>query len=380
MKVLYIIDTINGSGAERSLVEITSNFENVTPVFVHIYPGEMLKEYLESKEIKVYSLNITKKYGYNEAVKRLVDIYKKEIPDLIHSTLYRSDMIARRLKKKFPEIPLVGSFVNNSYNPLRYTDKSLSLKLKLYFSYLQDRITAKKVDFFISNSETIKKAEGNALNIPQEKIKVIHRGRDPRRFTVVQSSKVKNLKDSLELHGKNVLVNVSRLIERKGQLDIIGIMPDIVKSFPNTVLLIAGHGSFREILEAEISNLGMEQHIKLLGRFGKIPELLKATDIFLYPSYAEGLPGALIEAMMAGKIIINSDIGENMECVGSNSSIVFPVGNTKTLKNKVFQVLNEVDSYRYLETRAKKLALERFDIKMIAKEYERTYSELINNG
>jgi glycosyltransferase involved in cell wall biosynthesis len=42
----------------------------------------------------------------------------------------------------------------------------------------------------------------------------------------------------------------------------------------------------------------------LLGSFGKIPALLAIGDCFVFPTYYEGLPGALIEAMMAGKIII----------------------------------------------------------------------------
>ena len=379
MKVLYIIDTINGSGAERSLVEIASNFKLVTPVFVHIYPGEMLKEHLESMGIKVYSLNIDEKYGYKKACEELEKIYFKENPDIIHSTLYRSDMIARRMKSKYPRIPLVGSFVNNSYNSLRYVNKSLILRGKLYLSFLQDRITSQKVDFYISNSETIKKAEGNALGIPQEKIKVIYRGRDPKRFENLDKGKVETLRKKLKIGNKKVLVNVSRLIERKGQLDIINIMPSILKAHPETVLIIAGHGTFKYRLEAEIKKLNLESNVFLLGRFNQIPELLEISDIFLYPSYAEGLPGALIEAMMASKIIINSDIGENMECVGNDGSISYPVGDKKQLGKYILQVLQDMTTYDYLGENARKIALEKFSIEIIAKEYEITYKELVEN-
>lgn len=378
MKVLYIIDTINGSGAERSLVEIALNFDNITPVFVHIYKGDMLKDLLIAQGIKVYSLNITEKYAYSKAVKQLKAIYAGEKPDIIHSTLYRSDMIARKMKSKFPEIPLVGSFVNNSYNPLRYTNKSISLKFKLYISYLQDKISSKKVDYFISNSATIKKEEGDALGISPSKIKVIYRGRDPEKFSDLNFKEGSNLIEELDLSGKKILLNVSRLIERKGQLDLIRVLPDILKSEPNAHLVIAGHGSFESDLQNEIKKLGIVKNVTLLGRYERIPELLYIADLFLYPSYAEGLPGALIEAMMSSKIIINSNIGENMECVDDNSSISYKVGDLNELKTNILNVLKNIEKFKYFGLNARKLALENFSINMISKQYQDTYRELLS--
>lgn len=378
MKVLYIIDTINGSGAERSLVEIALNFDNITPVFVHIYKGDMLKDMLIAEGIKVYSLNITEKYAYSKAVKQLEAIYAGEKPDIIHSTLYRSDMIARKMKSKFPEIPLVGSFVNNSYNPLRYTNKSISLKCKLYISYLQDKISSKKVDYFISNSATIKKEEGDALGISPSKIKVIYRGRDPEKFSDLNFKEGSNLIEELDLSGKKILLNVSRLIERKGQLDLIRVLPDILKSEPNAHLVIAGHGSFESDLQNEIKKLGIVKNVTLLGRYERIPELLYIADLFLYPSYAEGLPGALIEAMMSSKIIINSNIGENMECVDDNSSISYKVGDLNELKTNILNVLKNIEKFKYFGLNARKLALENFSINMISKQYQDTYRDLLS--
>ena len=378
-KVIFIIDTIQGSGAERSLVEIAKHFKFYTPVFVHIYKGDMLKPELELSGISVYSLNIEKKYGFKEAVEKLIPIYYKEKPALVHSTLYRADIVARKLKNKFPEIPLIGSFVNNSYTPLRYKNKNLLMKFKLWLAYQQDYHTAKKVNFFISNSETIKKSEGEALNVPDEKIKVIYRGRDPKRFENITIQESDNLRKTLDILGEKVLVNVSRLIERKGQLDIIKIMPGILIEHPNTVLLIAGHGSFRENLENEITTLGLEKNVKLLGRFSQIPELLSIADVFLYPSYAEGLPGALIEAMMSSCIIVNSNISENLECVDETNSLTYPVGNLEMLETHILDVLNNPEEYKKLGIKAKHTAKEKFSITHIALEYENTYNNILKN-
>lgn len=378
MKVLYILDTINVGGAETSLIEIAKHFTIVEPVFVHIYKGDILKDKLLDAGITVHSINLDEKYGYAKAITELKKIYELEAPDLVHSTLYRSDMIARKMKSHFPNIPLVGSFVNNSYTSLRYTKKPILLRVKLYLAYLQDKISSKKVDFYISNSETIKKLEGNALGVPPDKIKVIYRGRDIKKFDRLNSEKVNEIKKKFNLSGKNVILNVSRLIERKGQLDLIKIMPDIIREFPNTVLIIAGEGSLRKQLELEISNLNLNNHVFLIGRFSDIPELLEIANLFVYPSYLEGLPGALIEAMMAAKIIINSDIGENLECVENDTSITYPVGDTEKLKQNILKVLYEPESYKPLGAKAKELAIKKFSIENISKSYENTYSEVLS--
>lgn len=379
MKVLYILDTINVGGAETSLIEIAKHFITIEPVFVHIYKGEILKYKLIDAGIKVYSINIEEKYGYKNAIAELKKIYELESPDLIHSTLYRSDMLARKMKSHYPNIPLVGSFVTNSYTSLRYKKKPILLRVKLYMAYLQDKISSKKVDLYISNSETIKRLEGKALGVSPDKIKVIYRGRDIKKFDGISREKIDIIEKKFNLTGKNVLLNVSRLIERKGQLDLIKIMPDIIREFPNTILVIAGEGTFRKRLEREISILNLTNHVFLIGRFSNIPELLQIANLFVYPSYLEGLPGALIEAMMASKIIVNSDIGENLECVENDTSLTYPVGNTEKLKHSILEVLKYPKTYRPLKTKARELAIKKFSIENISKSYEDTYRELANS-
>ena len=377
-KVIFIIDTLQGSGAERSLVEIAKHFAHFTPVFVHVYKGDMLKPQLEEDGIGVYSLGIDKKYGFKKAAKLLNTIYHKEKPVLVHSTLFKSDMIARRLKKKFPKIPLVGSFVNNSYLPQRYENEGLVKRIKLWLAYQMDKQSAKRVDFFISNSETIKRAEGNALAVPDSKIRVIYRGRDLKKFDHSDNTGgLGDKKASLGIKGENILLNVSRLIQRKAQLDIVNALPTVLETFPDTILLIAGHGEYHDILINRAEALGIQSHVKLLGRRQDVGELLELSKVFVYPSYAEGLPGALIEAMMARKLIIASNIGENLECVDQKSALIFQKGEVGELAEKIVYALKNYPRLQQLGQTARTLAEEKFEINSIAQQYEELYKEII---
>ncbi|MDT0645906.1 glycosyltransferase family 4 protein [Zunongwangia sp. F260] len=281
------------------------------------------------------------------------------------------------MKRKFPQIPLMGSFVNNTYTPQRYQNVSILKKAKLWIAYQMDKQSAKKVDFFVSNSETIKNAEGGALAVPPSKIKVIYRGRDFSKYANIDDENIMSrMKTSLGIESDNILLNVSRLIERKAQLDIVNSLPVVIKEFPDTILIIAGHGEYKSILEKRAKDLAVQEHVKILGRRHDIPDLLKLSKVFVYPSYAEGLPGALIEAMMAGKLIIASDIGENLECVDEKCAIIFKKANVKELSDKIIFALRNYAQLQDLGENAKKMAEEKFEIQKIADKYEETYEEV----
>lgn len=378
MKVLYVIDTLMPSGAEQSLAQIAENFKRFQPVFVHLYKGDSLKKELNEKSIIVHSLNFSPSAKYKEVQKKLGEIYKLENPDVIHSTLFRSDLITRRLKSEY-NIPLVSSFVNNSYNPLRFKGKSFITQAKLRLVQFYDTISSRKVDLFISNSETIKITKARSTMVNLDKVKVIYRGRDITKFEDL-SSKDLEIRKSLNLGDDLILLNVSRLIERKGQLDLINALPELQKKYPNVNLLIAGHGDFESTLNERSRELGLSNSVQLLGRRNDVPQLLSMADVFVYPSYFEGLPGALIEAMFSGKIIVCSDIPENMECVNEDCAIIFKRGDVDDYVTKLSYALSNKEKLKHLGENARKMANEKFDIEKISASYENTYDSLLKKN
>lgn len=377
MKVLYIIDSLNGSGAERSIVQIALKLKGITPIFVHLYKGEMLKVQLEQNGVKVYSLDLPKNGSFENSKKLLGEIYKEEQPDIVHSTLFRADMVCRSLKREFPHLKLVGSFVSNPYKEDRYKGKSLLMRLKLWRAYLRDKSSAKRVDYFISNSETIKESQCKKLNIPLKKVSVIYRGRENSSFTNLNYKRIDELAINLGVEHKIVLLNVSRLIPEKGQFDIIKSLPDLIKEFPNLIVLFAGHGVFKTELLHLAKELNVENYINFLGRRTDIPDLLGLADFFVYPSYSEGLPGALIEAMMAEKIIIASDIPENLECVDRETAIIFKKGNLDELITKIRFAIENKNDMLPMQQKARKKAIAKFDITRIGENYSNLYKEII---
>jgi glycosyltransferase involved in cell wall biosynthesis len=379
IKVLYLIDTLAVGGAEKSLVDMAINNPSVDSVFITIYKGDSLVPLLKQNTIEVYQLNNSFRYEFNTVVTQLLPLIDALNPDIIHATLFRSDIIARKVKQ-YRNIPLISSFVNNTYLSERYRTLSLLGKVKLYGCQLIDKWSAKNVDLFISNSATIMETNSKALGIKKEKVKVIYRGRSSKKFDSISDQEAFALRLKLNINSDTkILLNVSRLLDRKGQLDLLKSYAEVVKTHPDTILLFAGEGAFRATLEKAIDDLQLKEKVVLLGNVDYIPLLLKMADIFIFPSHYEGLPGALLEAMFVQKIIICSDIGENKECVSETEAIFFKTHDIEELTLKITMVLNNVKEYEPMAINAKKAALSKFELATIINQYNEAYQNLLGN-
>lgn len=377
MKVIFIIDSLEGYGAEKSIVEVALRMKTITPVFIHLYGGGNLKTRLEKRGITVYSVKVGRPHGYSEAVKKIIPILEKEQPKIIHSTLYRADLVARRLKRIFPDILLVGSLVSNSYGNNRYKQLSTLSKLKLLSTQLKDRLTSDRVDFFICNSHAIKRTNIKALDILESKVKVIYRGRCFDDYKISPDSLL-SLQEEVRWTGQKIFLNVGRLNKGKGQVDLLKAFKAIHSKNPNTLLLLAGEGPLRSELENMIVDLNLKNKVLLLGYRDDIPSLLALADFFVFPTYYEGLPGSLVEAIISGTPAIVSDITENKECFPGREALTFPPGDIAMLSEKMERALMlDKKDWKLRISRSSRYAMENFNIEKITEEYEHFYKEIL---
>ena len=306
-KVLFVIDTLQLGGAEQSLLENTSRFKNILPIVCHLYTGSILEPRFAERGIKVHSLNISRKYGFLEAYKRLKKIVDSEQPDLMVAYLTRSEIVTRLLGK-FNGIPVVGTFVNDLY--CKSYNQHLSWKAKnvvSLFKYI-NKATSKICVGFVSNSQAIKEANARHLNIRPEKIQVINRGRDSFKFR-------RKSPDNYHRDDSVRFLNVSRLFSVKGHRYLILGFKLFLEKHPDATLSIVGDGPLYKELLALIQENNLEEKVVLLGSRNDVPTLLPEYDCFIFPSLVEGFSGAIVEAMFAGLPILASDIDQNKEAI-----------------------------------------------------------------
>ncbi|WP_310422607.1 glycosyltransferase family 4 protein [Chamaesiphon sp. VAR_48_metabat_135_sub] len=163
---------------------------------------------------------------------------------------------------------------------------------------------------------------------------------------------------------KVILLFLGRIGERKGSFDLIYAFAAIpVAQKQNVELIIAGDGEGQRARDI-VEKLNLSQYIKILDWVNELQrnELLEKANIFILPSYNEGLPMALLEAMSWGLPVITTPVGGIPELVISdkNGLLVNP-GEIQQL-TKAMQSLIENETLRLSLGNAAREAVSPFDI------------------
>lgn len=392
-------DALVNAGAERSHLEILSRFlKEVDVTLIYFYPKHDLKADYEKAGIRLIFLDIPESYHFHLAVTRLVKVIRSEQPDFLVSSLWRADIISR-IASWITGVPLVGTLVNDSYAPIAWKDKK-GLKYKVV--YWLDRLTAGIPVHWIANAQALADSHVETLGLDAKNISVVYRGRSiPEVSWESKSVNRLNSKSVNRLNSPSVdqdktevfkFISYGRLLERKGFQDAIQAFSIVIKKYPNCSLTIYGEGTYRLQLESVITKLGLKGKVILPGKFNPVydswdqpiygsTDLLLSANCFLFPSWYEGFSGALVEAMMAGIPIIASDIPMNLEAVtNQKTALIFPVGDSNALAERMEQVIEYIEDMKNLGQSARLEARKRFDIDLIAKQYEGKLLEIYKNN
>lgn len=119
-----------------------------------------------------------------------------------------------------------------------------------------------------------------------------------------------------------VFGTIGRLVPKKGHADLIRAFADLAKNNVNTQLIIIGSGRTEAELHALVRELKLDGRVVLPGALPEAFRYLKAFDVFVLPSYREGLPIALLEAASAQLPAIASNIGGNRVVLGNCGALI----------------------------------------------------------
>jgi glycosyltransferase involved in cell wall biosynthesis len=191
-----------------------------------------------------------------------------------------------------------------------YPDTS-SWKRKLINPWL-----CKITDHITSISNATKLALIEFENIPESRIGVIYNGISA---PVVDPDKVIALKRELCLKNDTIVLGtIARLDPIKNHKMMLDAFALILKTHPNTVLIIVGDGEERESIKRQITELGIIDKVIMPGYDPQPQHYLALMDIFLLSSLSEGTSMTLLEAMALSKPCVVTDAGGNKEVVLDN--------------------------------------------------------------
>lgn len=145
-----------------------------------------------------------------------------------------------------------------------------------------------------------------------------------------------------------IVLFLGRLGKRKGVYDLLDAASVVVQRFPKARFLLGGDGEVDEV-KRRITTLGLTGNFSCLGWIrGKEKEgLLESASIFVLPSYAEGQPMGVLEAMAYGVPIVGSSAGGIPEAVGDDEAgFIVEAGNSKALAARIETLLADPELRR----------------------------------
>jgi glycosyltransferase involved in cell wall biosynthesis len=173
------------------------------------------------------------------------------------------------------------------------------------------------------------------------------------------------------------VLSVGRLHAQKGHATLIEAVAACRDRDVHVDLAVAGEGPLRGELVALARRLGIEDRVQLLGRCEDVRKLLRATDVFAFPSLYEAVGIALLEAMACGVAIVASRVGGIPEIVADGvSGLLVPPGEVVPLAEALIRLAHDPGHRIVLGQAARDRALA-FDIQGQVQALEELYEGLV---
>ena len=174
-----------------------------------------------------------------------------------------------------------------------------------------------------------------------------------------------------------VLGTVSRASYLKGIDTAIQAFALLKAEFPDAIFLMVGDGKNEAELKLLAKRLGVEDDFRFLGFRTDIPELLRAMDLFVFPSTMEAMGIALLEAMASGIPIVASNVGGIPEVVSSEVGLLVNARDPKPLAQACKKILSDAALARAMSNTGPRYIQERFSLESMVSGVEAVYEKML---
>jgi glycosyltransferase involved in cell wall biosynthesis len=286
------------------------------------------------------------------AFRELVRLFRKERPDLVHAHMPISGFLAR-LAARVAGVPHVA------YTCHGFLFNQQGSSLRRAAGFVMEWIGGRFTDVFltVSGSEA---ADARRLRIFRS-AQAVGNGRDPALFHPDAAARARVRAGFGTPPDRVVVVAVSRLVRVKGYPELAAAMREV----PDAELWVVGErldsdrgDDMREVLVGA----GLGNRLHLLGYRDDVAAVLAAADIFALPSYFEGLPMSVIEAMLTGLPVIASDIdGPREQVVPGVTGLLVPPRQVAPLADALARLVSDPTLRAAMGAAGRERAVELYD-------------------
>ncbi len=299
-RLLCLISGMNAGGAETFLMKVYRQLDKANyqmDFCINVKDKTYYEDEISELGGKIYRIP-SKSENTSEFKRQLTELIKKQkYSHVMRITSNAMGFMDLKVAKK------AGAEVTIA----RSSNSSDGNGLKAYIAHRLGRLFYQKyVDVKVAPSDLAGSYTFGSRTYKNNKVTIIHNGVDVNRFKFNESEGLR-LRKELGIGDSFVVGHIGRFTLQKNHMFLLDIFSEICNYKENAVLLLVGEGELEQEIKAHARKLNILDKITFTGIRSDIPELLSAMDVFVFPSFYEGMPNTVIEAQATGLPCVISD-------------------------------------------------------------------------
>jgi glycosyltransferase involved in cell wall biosynthesis len=365
LRICFLIDCLRAAGTETQLLALINHLDRrvVQPYLCLLDGQDKMSRGMEPADCPVVRFGVRKLRSVKALAeaRRFARLLRYERIDILQVYLIDSPTFGALVGR------LAG--VRHIIRVRNNLGHWLTPGLKWRFRFVNRLVT-----LTLTNTEAGRQAAMAQEGIPADSVVMLGNGIDLARFPDALATNIRRRP------GTRRVGIVANLRPVKG-LDVFLRAAVLVHvAHPDTVFAIAGEGELRPELERQAQALGLADRVEFLGLVRDIPAFLETLDIAVLSSRAEGMSNALLEYMAAGRPIVATAVGGNVELIrdGLNGLLV-PPDNPEQLAKAIDRLLRDPVLATQMGRSAYHSVGEQFSWKSVARKYEMFWHDLASS-
>jgi len=178
---------------------------------------------------------------------------------------------------------------------------------------------------------------------------------------------------------ENIIGYIGRLGEEKGVLNFVEAIPEILKEKGDIKFLIGGDGQLRDKIEKYIRAENLSDKVKLVGWIphDKLPDYLNELKLFVLPSYTEGLPNIMLEAMACGTPVLATPVGAIPDIINDGKTgFIMENNSPECIARNVIRALDD-PSFNKIAEKALRKVRKKFTFEYVVEKWTKILNEYL---
>jgi glycosyltransferase involved in cell wall biosynthesis len=376
--ILYVINSLDIGGTEKQFYLLLKYLDpkRFTPKVICLSEGGYWIEPIRELGINLIELKRSGSFEFKRLIKLalLINNYKPHIIHTFQAPANNYGMLASAFNQKIKKIvsrrsidliETQGSFIKKSLNRLSYhmSDIVVCNSHALYDDF---------IDRYGKNINVM--AIHNGIEMPH----------------INESESLSILKQEFSLPKDSVvLCTVGRLVPKKNHRLFLDTAREVINTYPECYCLIVGDGPLKDEIHSYAKEIGIDDHVIFTGMRDDVIRILRMADIFIFPAFhekeAEGLPNAVMEAMLCGVPSVVSRASGSEELF-NDSEAGFIIGESgymsgpgpkESYVEKALMLLHDNELRRKMSDKGKAIVKEKFSVQAMVNNFENLYDSLL---